>query len=139
MNDVLKLADPLEHILSCCERGILPTKFDILNAKDQLRKTREQIDSLISCYQNTRIIAREDRARWLSAEQDRAKLSEENKLLRESLNNAVAWARINEHGDLYDLRLQCNPHVDEKIMLPLYSNKEEMKKVVDGLKERLTS
>lgn len=139
MNDVLKLADPLEHILACCERGILPTKFDILNAKDQLRKVREQVDGLISCYQNTRTIAREDRARWLSAEQDRAKLSEENQLLRDSLNNAVAWARVTERGDLYDLRLQCNPQVDEKIMLPLYSNKEEMKKVIEGLKPRLTS
>lgn len=139
MNDVLKLADPLEHVLSCCEQGIVPTKFDILNAKDQLRKIREQVDGLISCYNNTRIIAREDRARWFSAEKDRAKLSEENKLLRESLNNAVAWARVNESGDLYDLNLQLNPQVDEKIMLPLYSNKEEMKKVVDGLKERLTS
>lgn len=139
MNELSKLADPLEHILSCCDRDILPTKFDILNAKDQLRKMREQVDSLISCYQNTRIIAREDRARWLSAEKDRAKLSEENKLLRESLNNAVAWAKVNDRGDLYDLRLQINPQVDEKIMLPLYSNKEEMKKVVEGLKERLTS
>lgn len=140
MNDeLIKFADPLDHVLNCCHRGIMPTEFDILNAKDQLRKTREQVDNLISCYQNTRTIAREDRARWLSAEQDRAKLSEENKLLRESLKNAVAWARVNERGDLYDLKLQYNPHVDEKIMLPLYSNKEEMKKVVDGLKERLTS
>lgn len=138
-NELTKFADPLDHVLNCYQRGIIPTEFDILNAKDQLRKTREQIDGLISCYQNTRISAREDRARWLSAEQDRAKLSEENKLLRESLNNAVAWARVNDRGDLYDLRLQLNPQVDEKIMLPLYSNKEEMKKVVDGLKERLTS
>lgn len=139
MSELLQFSNPLDHVLNCYEKGITPTEFDVLNAKDQLRKIREQIDGLISCYQNTRIIAREDRARWLSAEQDRAKLSEENKLLRESLNNAVAWARVNDRGDLYDLRLQCNPCVDEKIMLPLYSNKEEMKKVVDGLKERLTS
>lgn len=139
MSELLQLSNPLDHVLNCCEKGIMPTAFDVLNAKDQLRKTREQIESLISCYQNTRTIAREDRSRWLSAEQDRAKLSEENKLLRESLNNAVAWARVNDRGDLYDLRLQLNPQVDEKIMLPLYSNKEEMKKVIEGLKPRLTS
>lgn len=139
MSELLQFSNPLDHVLNCYERGITPTEFDVLNAKDQLRKIREQVDSLISCYQNTRISAREDRSRWLSAEQDRAKLSEENKLLRESLNNAVAWAKVNDRGDLYDLRLQLNPQVDEKIMLPLYSNKEEMKKVVDGLKERLTS
>jgi hypothetical protein len=135
MNDTLRIADPLEHLLACYERGITPTQFDILNAKDQLRKVREQVDSLISCYQNTRVIAREDRARWLSAEQDRAKLSEENALLKESLNNAVAFARINSCGDLYDLRLQHNPHVDQTTVLPLYSNKEEFKRLTESLKK----
>jgi hypothetical protein len=37
----------------------------------------------------------------------------------------VAWARINDRGDLYDLNLQCNPFVDEKIMVPLYMKKEK--------------
>lgn len=134
MNELLKFSNPLEHVLKCCHEGILPTEFDVLNAKDELRKMREQVDSLISSYYNTRIIAREDRARWLSAEQDRAKLAEENKLLRESLNNAVAFARINSRGDLYDLRLQHNPHVDETTVLPLYSNKEEFKRLTENLK-----
>ena len=35
----------------------------------------------------------------------------------------AAWARINDRGDLYDLNLQCNPFVDEKIMVPLYVKK----------------
>lgn len=139
MNDLCKISEPLQHVLNCYDNGITPTQFDILNAKDELRRIKDQVDDLMATYIKTREIAREDRARWLGAERDRAKLSEENKLLRESLNNAVAWARVNEHGDLYDLRLQLNPKVDEQIMLPLYSNKEEMKKVVDGLKERLTS
>jgi hypothetical protein len=134
MSELLKFSNPLEHVLKCCHEGILPTEFDVLNAKDELRKMREQVDSLISSYYNTRIIAREDRSRWLSAEQDRAKLAEENKLLRESLNNAVAFARINSRGDLYDLRLQHNPHVDETTVLPLYSNKEEFKRLTESLK-----
>ena len=134
MNELLKFSNPLEHVLKCCHEGILPTEFDVLNAKDELRKMREQVDSLISSYYNTRIIAREDRARWLSAEQDRAKLAEENKLLKESLNNAVAFARVNSRGDLYDLRLQYNPHIDETTVLPLYSNKEEFKRLTENLK-----
>jgi hypothetical protein len=141
MNELLELSSPLDHVLNCCEKGIMPTALDILDAKNQLRKTRDQIESLMSCYQNTRTIGREDRARWLNAEQDRAKLSEENKLLQESLNKAIAWAKI-DRGDLYDPfnTHVFNNHIDNKqIMLPLYSNKEEMKKVVDGLKERLTS
>jgi hypothetical protein len=32
----------------------------------------------------------------------------------------VAWARINERGDLYDLRTQYNPYVDPKTIIPLY-------------------
>lgn len=139
MSNQNKLSDPLSHILNCCDRNIMPTKFDILNARDQLRKIKDQLENLISCYSETINMSKEDHARWLSSEQDRAKLSEENKLLKESLNNAVAWARINERGDLYDLRLFSNPYIDETTTLPLYSNREEMKKLTDKLKERLTS
>jgi hypothetical protein len=32
----------------------------------------------------------------------------------------VAWARINDKGDLYDLRTQRNPYVDPKTVIPLY-------------------
>jgi len=32
----------------------------------------------------------------------------------------VAYARINERGDLYDLRKQNNPYVDQKTVVPLY-------------------
>jgi hypothetical protein len=32
----------------------------------------------------------------------------------------VAWARINEKGDLFDLRLQKNPHLDPNTIVSLY-------------------
>lgn len=35
----------------------------------------------------------------------------------------VAYARTNDRGDLYDLRLQNNPLVDQSIIVPLYSNR----------------
>lgn len=38
----------------------------------------------------------------------------------ESYKN-VAWASVNEKGDLYDLRLQNNPYIDQSIILPLYA------------------
>lgn len=38
----------------------------------------------------------------------------------EKLDQPVAWAKINEHGDLYDLRLQNNPYNDQKRIVPLY-------------------
>jgi len=133
MSELIKFAEPLEHILKCYESGLTPTRFDILNAKDELRKIKDQVESLMESYLKTREIAREDRSRWLGAERDRAKLAEENRLLTESLNNAVAYARINGHGDLYDLRLQKNPYVDQKTVLPLYSNKEEFKRLTESL------
>ncbi len=39
--------------------------------------------------------------------------------------NIVAWARINNRGDLYDPRLIYNQFVNEDVLLPLYSNKQE--------------
>ena len=32
----------------------------------------------------------------------------------------VAWARINNEGDIYDLRLQNNPYIDQSKIIPLY-------------------
>jgi hypothetical protein len=102
--------------------------------KDQLTKYKETIDKLIAECDEHKVQSKKNNDRWLSSEQDRADLSKENDLLRESLNNAVAFARINSRGDLYDLRLQQNPHIDETTVLPLYSNREEFKKMVEELK-----
>jgi hypothetical protein len=38
----------------------------------------------------------------------------------EKLDPPVAWAKINQYGDLYDLRLQNNPYNDQKTVVPLY-------------------
>lgn len=46
---------------------------------------------------------------------------DELKRLREtSLAHPVAWARINERGDLFGLRLCNNIHVDQNTVVPLY-------------------
>jgi len=133
MNDK-RFSDPINHVLSCLDNGILPTKFDIQNAKDEFQKIKSKIESAYEDAFLYNKAAIDNHSRWIDAEKDRAKLSEENKLLKQSLSNAVAWARINDRGDLYDLRLQCNPHVDETIMLPLYANQEDFKKVAKRLK-----
>lgn len=38
MKDSDKLSNPIEYIINCCEQGLIPSNFDILNAKDQLKK-----------------------------------------------------------------------------------------------------
>lgn len=35
-----KNANPLDYIIRCCEQGLVPSTFDILNAKDELRRLR---------------------------------------------------------------------------------------------------
>jgi hypothetical protein len=38
-----RFSDPLDHIIQCLELGMLPTSFDIKNAKDELSKIREEL------------------------------------------------------------------------------------------------
>lgn len=116
-----KNSDPIQYLIKCCEDNIAPTQFDILNAKDQLNKLKVDSDGAY-------------KQRWLDAETERAKLSEENKMLKaDAWSSVVAWTKINSRGDLYDLRLQYNPH-EEHISMPLYANKEELKAIVNKLK-----
>lgn len=40
-----KNAHPLDYIINCCEQGLVPSTFDILNAKDELKRLREQANN----------------------------------------------------------------------------------------------
>jgi hypothetical protein len=40
--------------------------------------------------------------------------------INNKLAQPVAYARINSSGDLYDLKLQNNPYVDQNTVVPLY-------------------
>jgi len=40
--------------------------------------------------------------------------------LKDSLESPVAWARTNDRGDLFDLRIQNNPYIDQNTVVPLY-------------------
>lgn len=56
------------------------------------------------------------------------KLTEEVENLRKELESykVVAYARINDRGDLYDLRLTNNPFNDQNYVLPLFSKLEDL-------------
>jgi len=83
-------SNPLDYILRCSEQGIVPKLFSVQNAKDELKKLREELHY----YNNLQ---------------------------------AVAWGRINSHGQLYDLRTIDNPYINDEIVVSLYSNKAEFK------------
>lgn len=40
-----KNAHPLDYLIRCCEQGLLPSAFDILNAKDELKTLNQKINS----------------------------------------------------------------------------------------------
>ena len=88
-------SNPLDYLIECCERSANSgywtlTTFSILNAKDELRKLRKQVD-------------------------------ESNQFKN------IAWARINDRGDIYDLTIHYNRFADPNTLLPIYSNMKEFK------------
>ena len=56
-----------------------------------------------------------------NAKDELKKLREEVDNLRMQLDKPSAWARINKHGDLYDLRLCLNPYINDQEIVPLYA------------------
>jgi len=93
-------SDPIEFVIEfALNNGA--SSFIINNAKDQLKKLKQK---LADSYQEL-----------FNCNQD---LIEETK---QSINyKVVAWARTNDRGDLFDLRLQKNPYLDDETVVPLY-------------------
>ena len=82
--DTNKNSKPLESIIDyALKHGA--DLFFVNNAKDELRKLREEVDNL-----------------------------------RSQFDKPSAWGRINKQGDMFDLRLQCNPYLDQETVVPLY-------------------
>lgn len=77
-------------------------RFVVNNAKDELKKLKE------------------DNGRWLSCEKELSRY-------KNIFENPVAWGKTNDRGDLFDLRTQDNPFTPDETCVPLYSNKIEFK------------
>jgi hypothetical protein len=101
-------ANPLDFLLQSCEDAYNAghwklTKFHILNAKDELKRLRQKLadsyQELFNCNQDL--------------------VEEINKNMEYKV---VAWARITESGQMYDLRLQNNPYIDSSTVIPLYKH-----------------
>lgn len=85
-------------------------RFIVNNAKDELQKLKENTEHF---------------SRWLSCEKDLVKLRQENEYLKQIFEMPVAFGKLNDRLDLYDLRLMNNPYEDQTKVVPLYSNREE--------------
>lgn len=108
-----KNSNPLDHLIQSCEDANRTgywklSPFDVLNAKDELKKLRQK---LADSYQEL-----------FNCNQD---LVEE---ITKTLDYKVAgWIRINSRGDLYDPSIVFNPYLNQDTVLPIYANKEEYK------------
>ena len=56
----------------------------------------------------------------LNAKDELKRLRKSIDEINNKLAQPVAYARINSSGDLYDLKLQNNPYVDQNTVVPLY-------------------
>lgn len=42
---MIEHSNPLDYILKCSEQGLVPKLFSVQNAKDELKKLRQELDS----------------------------------------------------------------------------------------------
>ncbi|NDC31758.1 MAG: hypothetical protein EBZ58_12685 [Bacteroidetes bacterium] len=119
VNYMDKNADPLETIIdfawSCGA-----DRFWVNNAKDELKKLREENSKVKEQVKEWSMEV--FKANQFAVDQTNEYLELADKLQKteESLANPVAYARINDKGDLFDLRLHNNPYVDQDTVIPLY-------------------
>lgn len=107
-----KHSNPLESIIDFAWASGADLFF-VQNAKDELKKLKDK---------NKEWAIETFKANTFAIEQtnEYLKISKQMQELKDSLEKPVAWARINDHGDLFDLRTQNNPYVDQNTVVPLY-------------------
>lgn len=65
---------------------------------------------------------------WVNnAKDELKKLRQDLDRIKKLFDNPIAWARINEQGDVYGFRYTNNMYVDQTTVLPLYSDREGLK------------
>lgn len=87
--------------------------FFVQNAKDELKKLKDKNKEWAEEVYRANEFAAEQTNEYLA-------ISEQMQALKDSLESPVAWARINDRGDLFDLRTQNNPYIDQNTVVPLY-------------------
>ena len=88
-------------------------RFWVNNAKDELKRLRKNCAELHDEVNKSHTFGTEELNLYMET-------SKELGDLQKSLDHPIAWAKINERGDLYDLRLQNNPYNDQTKIVPLY-------------------
>lgn len=116
-NYMNKNSDPLESIIDFAWSAGADLFF-VQNAKDELKKLREKQKEWVTEVYRANEFAVEQTNEYLG-------ISQQMQTLKDSLESPVAWARINDRGDLFDLRTQNNPYIDQNTVVPLYRKNHE--------------
>lgn len=114
-----KVANPLDSIIDFAWASGADLFF-VNNAKDELRKLREEVEKTQA--KTKEWVQEVYKANEFAVEQTNEYLSLVDQIgqLRSSLTRPVAYAKTNDSGDLYDLRLQNNPYDNQDKVVPLY-------------------
>lgn len=112
-----KNSDPLESIIDFAWSAGADLFF-VQNAKDELKRLRAKNKEWAEEVYRANEFAVEQTNEYL-------KISQQMQALKDSLESPVAWARINDRGDLFDLRTQNNPYIDQNTVVPLYRKDHE--------------
>lgn len=113
---------PIDILIDLCEKATNTGQWkvsskNIEDARNSLSKLKSMKRELAKEAYNANQFATEELNLYLETSQELGNL-------QKNLANPVAWARINERGDLYDLRLQNNPYDDQEKIVPLYRAKK---------------
>ena len=111
-NYMEKHANPLESIIDFAWASGADLFF-VQNAKDELKRLKDKSKEWAEEVYRANEFAIEQTNEYLE-------ISQQMQQLKDSLNNPVAWARTNHRGDLFDLRTQNNPYIDQNTVVPLY-------------------
>jgi|688.fasta_scaffold80751_7 hypothetical protein len=107
-----KHANPLESIIDFAWASGADLFF-VQNAKDELKKLKDKNKEWAEEVYRANEFAVEQTNEYLE-------ISQRMQSLKDSLEQPVAWARTNDRGDLFDLRTQNNPYIDQNTVVPLY-------------------
>lgn len=109
---------PIDLLIDLCEKAVNTAQWKI-----SVKNIEDAKNSLSQLKAMKRELAKETfSANQFATEEMNLYLETAKELgsLQKSLANPIAWAKINERGDLYDLRLQNNPYNDQTKIVPLY-------------------
>jgi hypothetical protein len=114
-----KIANPLDSIIDFAWASGADLFF-VNNAKDELKRLREEVEKTKT--KTKEWVQEVYKANQFAVEQTNEYLSVCDKIqqISDALGDPVAYARTNDKGDLYDLRLQNNPYNDQTTVIPLF-------------------